>query len=794
MKKQWFFALTSLLLSGVATAAWTVEYPKGGAPVVEWSYRRAAEELKAGLGGTGTVRLGSELASKAGFDTSSLSWYDNVIAERDGVIYLFGKDVARNPNQPYWEWSRAALPTMGAVTRFLHDFAGVRFIAPGQTGTEIPSPPVVPQVKKGLVSCERPSQLFGCGEGSATDVVYGYASGYPGMGLFHTYGGHTHPVAVPLEKYAKTHPEYFGLSKDGRRVLGPDDGLVPRCISNPDVRRLIVEELLRRYDEGAAACQLAQQDGSSHCHCAKCRALYGTGDDWNEKMWLFHLDIAREIERLRPGRIVHILSYDITAHPPKSVRKFPSNVMVELCRYSEEAFAEWDGYEVPQGFTVYTYLWGNYQQPGFVGRHSFAALSLLARRLVRRGVKGIFRCGYGDLFGLEGPGYYVFNGILRDPEARVDGLVAEYCRAAFGPAASLMQRFYETQDERLRMFDKVNEGFPASSGNGTSRYLVARPKYQGDLHAWMYSPDTIRLMDDLLSRAEKTPGISEKARRRLSLVRSEFDYAQAMGKIAVAYAAYRLRPTQPMFDALAEALEERRAAMAKVRDEAGKVRKIDGWPEMSYLGGQDGVSCLETNGRLAAKMNTPLDWDVERMKRNHELPDSAGDVVRWKRENARKGLEKARDWKIYDAKNAKPGLEFKVNADGFGCVFGTGTNDAVQVVAHCGMNGGKGLKPFTKYRASWFVRLEDVRDFRGFVGGFSALIQYGSGKMISVPAPSEGLVGTIPWQRMSAEFETNGKPWSCEFIFRILNTQGRVEIDEATLEEIGQELETPDGR
>ena len=613
---------------------WKIVAPPQATPVVKYAYDRAAELLKRDLAeGAGldleivkevpasghAIVLGADAAKAAGLDVAGLKWYDNAIVEKDGRLYLFGNDRARSKDQKHWDWDKAALPTFGAATRFLHDFLGNRYCAPGETGRHVGRREKV-VVPDGTRSVERPTQMFG--GACRSDIVYSYGAGYRGMGLFHTYGGHTYPVAVPTAKYAKTHPEYYSLSPEGRRIWGPTDGQTALCISNPEVEDLIVNELLKRYDGGAEVCQLAQQDGSNHCWCEKCMAMYGT-DDWCEKTWLYHKHIAERIEKLRPGKIVHILSYDITKTPPKTFTKFPSNVMIELCSYSEETFAEWKRYDVPHGFTVYVYFWGNYPQPGFVARHSFAFLADHARRFRRNNVKGIFRCGYGDLYGLEGPGYYVFNELMADPERPVDEIVAEYCKSMFGPAAGLMQQFYDTQDARLRGLDRLQQNYLPTCGNGLKRYLRTTSPNNGDLHAWALSPDTVKALEDFLSRAEATEGLADKEKRRLDLVRREFDYAKTMGEIAYLYGAYKFRPTPASFDALAEAILARREAMLGLSDGKDGGIKLPGWPELSPLNGggyYGGTYWLKWNGRLSATMGAPLNWDVKLMKAKGILP------------------------------------------------------------------------------------------------------------------------------------------------------------------------------
>ena len=607
---------------------WCVVYPDSQKKVVNRALKVAAEEVAGDINeATGlkikalpaskakppAIYIGAEFAEKAGLDLAGLEWYDNVIAEKDGSVYLYGNDFAgRDAKKFGWNigWFRCVLPSVRAATRFLERAVGVRFLMPGEVGKEVPERKEV-SLADGVVDKEKPQQIFGNSRSPDNkSMMYYIANGLWGMGPFHTYGGHTYPDACPATKYAKSHPEYFAMWK-GKRMCNNVGAL---CISNPEVEELVIAELKRQYELGATVCQLAQNDGLFVCECEKCKALYGTGDDWGEKFWIFHRRIAERIQKECPGKVVHILSYAKTEVPPKTFKEFPSNVMIEMCRYGESAFRDWKAYVVPHGFTVYTYLAGTYQTPGFVARHCFAMFAQLAKRFRANKVRGVYRCGdIGDLYGTEGPGYYVFHKLLQDDSLDVRTLVSEYCDAAFGPASHLMLKFYETQDARLRMYDKIIEGFPRDFVGRMEAYRSARPKNSLDLHGLMFSPDTVALMEENLARAEKTKGLSAKQRKRLELVRLEFDYAKNMGAISTLYSAYKLRPSKESIAVLLEEVEKRNVYLDRLFAGKNRPKKIEGWPELELFGRYCTRSIMNVNGTMSATIGAPLTWPVKQM-------------------------------------------------------------------------------------------------------------------------------------------------------------------------------------
>ena len=612
---------------------WCVSYPEAGSPDVNYALRIAAEEVRDDINkATGlnlkavpaskakspAIYIGAEFAEKAGFDLSGMKWWANAIAEKGGNIYLFGNDRPGRDREKFGrglDWFRCVLPSVRASTRFLEASAGVRFLMPGEVGKEVPQRKTV-SVADGFLDTEMPRIIYGNGRsGNNRSLVFLVANGIWGMGAYHTYGGHTHPNACPSDRYFKTHPEYFAM-KNGKRVLGQTPQQTALCISNPDVEELIVEELKRQFDMGADICQLSQHDGGMVCECDRCRAMYGTGDDWGEKFWIFHRHIAERIQKECPGKVVNILSYTATENPPKTFKVFPSNVMIEMTVQRDELFEKWKGYAIPHGLSVYTTLGGTFVPLGFVARQSFAYLAVLAKRFRDSNVCGVYRCEtWGDLYGTEGPGYYVFNKLLHNGSLNLNELLTDYCNVAFGPAAAYMRQFYDVQDSRLRLCDRISdrEYYPEAAA-GMSEYCKTRLKNPLDIHGFVFSPETVAQMEESLSRAEKTADLSGKQKKRLELVRLEFDYAKNLGAISTLYSAYKLRPTKEMLAPLAKELEKRNVMLDRIFGGNDRPMKLEGWPELVPFGWACTRNLMKTNGRLMGKIGAPLTWPPKMLK------------------------------------------------------------------------------------------------------------------------------------------------------------------------------------
>ena len=551
----------------------------------------------------GAILIGEKFAADEGLVPPDLKFFDNVIAEKGGRLYLFGHDRPCRKSKEKRSWIECIMASVKAVTDFEYRFMGVKRILPGRTGAEIPKRDRI-SVPDGFRRVSRP--IMENGTGRYFDMMYSIANNIFGCGTYRTYGGHTYHRAIPDGKYFKTHPEYFAM-KNGKRVLGSEEGYSELCISNPEVRKLLVSHIVSEFDAGADVVELGQQDSGGYCECENCRAYGGPeAKTVGEKYWIFHRSIAEELYKLRPGKTVQITSYRQTDCTPSSFREFPPNVMVELMTYSDEVFAAWSKYVVPRGFSVYVYMWGDYQGPGLTCKTSTRLFARLARRFVKNNVHSIYRCGYGELFGTEGPATYVFNRLLADPDQDEDALFVEYLEAAYGPAAEHMRKFHRAFDERVAAW--------AACYNRDRKWPWPRQSGKDTMNA-IYTPEMLNLCESSLAAAEATPGLSDKAKRRLELVRREFSYAKLTAEACMLLDAYKIAPSVALFEDIASRVAERNALIDSFFGGKERVRQIDGWPEYHPFSNSGKRSIVTNNGRLFASIHEPFNWNFDKMRK-----------------------------------------------------------------------------------------------------------------------------------------------------------------------------------
>jgi hypothetical protein len=560
----------------------------------------------------------TDFARKNGIDVSNLAGWTYIQKAIGSNLVIAGFDQPDNikpetnrPHSPaYW------LGTVKGAADFLKQYAGVRFVLPGETGVEFLKMQRI-AVPAGLNVTKTPAMIYNtCGV--TRDIMHDIANNmFPMVGMH--FGCHTwmRPYAIPAEKYRESHPEYFALINGNRccNIKGSDDKWMEQyCISNPDVEELIGREVIYWLDRGYAMADLGQPDGFQACQCDNCRKLYNTGDDWGEKIWIFNRRIAERIAKERPGKKVMIIAYGPTRNPPKSFKKFPKNTVIQIVGASPELLAEWNKLEVPGGYTTFTSSWGPYGMAAFTPKITPRKAESFALMFYTNRFQGFFMDGgyqsFG-LMGLEGPSYYVYGRMLDDPSTnRALDLVNEFYSGAFCEAAPWMTIFFNTLYNRLELF---SAGTTYVDLEGKSRQVLVDPiHYLGCI----YTPDLLSTLDNILSQAEKKTR-SDKVKRRVALVRFEFEYVKNVAQVVYLYNAFRAKPDADSRARLLDALDDFRARVAS----SGKAKKelIPDWPEMPSLGAlPKGWLDLTAMGYGGYK-DTVFGWDTKAL-RNAPLP------------------------------------------------------------------------------------------------------------------------------------------------------------------------------
>ena len=154
---------------------------------------------------------------------------------------------------------------------------------------------------------------------------------------------HTFSLYVKASKWFDSHPEYFSLNAQGQRVPGENTvGPGQLCLTHPDVRRIVLEQL-RTFvaaDRAKAAksgrlppriYDISQDDAYfGHCKCANCQAIVAREGGESGPVIDFINAIAEGIEEDYPDILVQTFAYNLTKTPPRTLKP-RRNVIVRWC-------------------------------------------------------------------------------------------------------------------------------------------------------------------------------------------------------------------------------------------------------------------------------------------------------------------------------------------------------------------------------------------------------------------------------------------------------------------------------
>ncbi|MBM4090370.1 MAG: DUF4838 domain-containing protein, partial [Planctomycetes bacterium] len=240
----------------------------------------------------------------------------------------------------------------------------------------------------------------------------------------------------------EAHPEYRALT-DGNRQ---GEQL---CVSNPAVRALATDWALDQLRGNPSQDMVSMEcsDGGGQCECEECGKLGSVSD----RVFGLANSVAKAVGKEFPGKMVGLYAYNEHCEPPSFA--LAPNVYVQSTagfitgKYTfDELVALWPTVCQNTGFYLYlsVYLWDFDMLPGGNGAN-VAWLRQMIPRFAEAGATSI-DCESGNNWGLHGRGYYVANRLMWNPHVDVDAVLADFYDKAFGPAAPVMQRYYERLD------------------------------------------------------------------------------------------------------------------------------------------------------------------------------------------------------------------------------------------------------------------------------------------------------------------------------------------------------------
>lgn len=138
-----------------------------------------------------------------------------------------------------------------------------------------------------------------------------------------------------------THPEYLALI-NGKRTH-PDSGSAKFCISNPDLRKLVIAYAKKEIETNPACADsvsLDPSDGSDWCECQNCKKMGSVSD----RVVILANQAAEVITSFYPDKFVGMYAYNQHAPAPR-VKVHPNVVVAVATKFNpqpdEECIADW---------------------------------------------------------------------------------------------------------------------------------------------------------------------------------------------------------------------------------------------------------------------------------------------------------------------------------------------------------------------------------------------------------------------------------------------------------------------
>jgi hypothetical protein len=522
------------------------------------------------------------VAQKLGFTTEKLGPGGVLLQARENMLALMGTD-SRTPSDPNG--------TVYAVTLFLEEKLGVRYLWPGELGKVAPRQATIDVADFEMRLTPRLTQRHIRSMGYHDRLQVGLdrlqftREEYEKLGAearkteaesgdwfqWHRLGGTLnlkggHAFSHLWGKYGKDHPDWFALQPNGSRDQSASPDRARLCKSNADLIAAIAREKIEELNKNPnlLGVSLGPNDGgrTSFCTCPRCEAL----DDprgrkvllWDftgktrrdfehvaltDRMVYFWNAIAEQVAKVHPKKLLIVDAYSVYAAPPVS-RKLHPNLVVRFASlgYHDEAYRtqslrDWDDWsKAARGifFRPNLMLLGRRDGLPLLYVHGFAQDF---RHLAEHGLLGTDFDSCCHNWATQGLNYYIVARLNWDPEQDVDKLVDDYCRAGFGPSARSVRRYFD----RL---EAIRNDMATKKQAATTAF----------------SAEALKELRRLLEQARKDAGRDATIVRRLDFLEVGLRWTD----IEVQAHAFLLDPEKADKDAVKRVLDERRSLMREI--------------------------------------------------------------------------------------------------------------------------------------------------------------------------------------------------------------------------------------
>lgn len=325
---------------------------------------------------------------------------------------------------------------------------------------------------------------------------------------------HTFQTLIPPEKYFEKHPEYFALRGNIR---------VPEqlCLSNPDVLKIVIDELRKRIAENpdAKIWSVSQNDNYSFCQCKDCSKIDSIEGSPSGSIINFVNKIAREF----PDKIISTLAYQYSRKPPKNIKP-EKNVNIMFCSIecfrSKPLEEDSTSKEFINDLIGWTKLTDNIFMWDYVVQFSnlispFPNIRVLQPNIqlfAKHKIKMMFQQGAGKRNATEFGELrtYLIAKLLWNPYINVDSVMNDFLYGYYGKAGKFIREY----------IDLMHNALIKSKHN---LWIYSNPVEQ---MKYFLTPELIKKYNELFDKAEKAVANKNEILKRVKIARLPLIYAE----------------------------------------------------------------------------------------------------------------------------------------------------------------------------------------------------------------------------------------------------------------------------
>ncbi|MHC4250950.1 MAG: DUF4838 domain-containing protein, partial [Planctomycetota bacterium] len=259
---------------------------------------------------------------------------------------------------------------------------------------------------------------------------------------FDLQSGHAYGSIIAANRAEfEAHPEY-------RALVGGERKGTKLCISNPGLRKLVVDHAMRKFRAKPQldSVSMDPSDGGGWCECEPCARMGSVSD----RALTLANEVAKAANELGLGeKYVGMYAYNVHC-PPPGIRVHPNVIVSATTAFIRGGFTfdqiveGWQAKGATIGvydyFSVVAWDWNRPRRARAARPHGVARS---VRRYHGQGAR-FFDAESGDAWGPYGLGYYVASRVLWevDEADRVGEIIDDFLARAFGPAETPMREFY----------------------------------------------------------------------------------------------------------------------------------------------------------------------------------------------------------------------------------------------------------------------------------------------------------------------------------------------------------------